>query len=265
MGQISFSQAIYLALTGKLPSPEVGQVLDAIFVASIDHGATPPSALAARTSASTGAPFNAAVAAGLLSINKYHGGAVEDCMRMIQMALDIAKQKICIAGCRGGSAGRRLSRRKEAPAGLRASHPHRRSAHQTPDRTCAGPTGVAGAAVAMVQAIGGCDGAVGANAADQCRWRDGGGPARSRHPAGTGQHLLHDCARAGAGRACLRRNDPRTPDAPHPSRATMNMMVWLPERNPEDCQLWKGCHGVIAAGTAFGLCYRTRAGSEEAR
>ena len=92
MGTVTFSQAIYLALVGKLPSPEVGRVLDAIFVASIDHGATPPSALAARTSASTGAPFNAAVAAGLLSINKYHGGAVEDCMRMIQAALTTAEQ-----------------------------------------------------------------------------------------------------------------------------------------------------------------------------
>ena len=93
MGTITFSQAIYLALTGKLPSPEVGQVLDAIFVASIDHGATPPSVLAARTSASTGAPFNAAIAVGLLSINKHHGGAVEDCMRMIQMALDLAQSE----------------------------------------------------------------------------------------------------------------------------------------------------------------------------
>jgi succinyl-CoA synthetase alpha subunit len=93
MGQITFSQAIYLALTGKLPSEPVGRLLDAIFVASIDHGASPPSALAARTSASTGAPFNAAIAAGLLSINKHHGGAVEDCMRMIQSALDIAKSE----------------------------------------------------------------------------------------------------------------------------------------------------------------------------
>lgn len=91
MGTISFSQAIYLALTGQFPSPQVGQVLDAVFVASIDHGATPPSALAARTSASTGAPFNAAIAAGLLTINQYHGGAVEDCMRMIGSALKLAQ------------------------------------------------------------------------------------------------------------------------------------------------------------------------------
>ena len=83
MGAATFSGAIYLALTGDLPSPAVARLLDAIFVSSIDHGATPPSTLAARTAASTGAPFNAALAAGLLSINQHHGGAVEDCMRLL--------------------------------------------------------------------------------------------------------------------------------------------------------------------------------------
>jgi citrate synthase len=87
MGRISLSQVIFLALTGELPTPEVGALLDAIFVSSIDHGATPPSTLAARTVASTGAPLNAALAAGLLSINQHHGGAIEDSMRMIQRAL----------------------------------------------------------------------------------------------------------------------------------------------------------------------------------
>lgn len=93
MGDVTFSQAIYLALTGELPAAAVGRLLDTIFVSSIDHGASPPSALAARTAASTGAPFNAAIAAGLLSINQHHGGAVEDCMRMILAALDIARRE----------------------------------------------------------------------------------------------------------------------------------------------------------------------------
>lgn len=84
MGQITFSQAIFLALMGYLPTPEVGRLLDAMLVASIDHGVTPPSTLAARTSASTGAPLNAALAVGILSINRHHGGAIEDCMRIIQ-------------------------------------------------------------------------------------------------------------------------------------------------------------------------------------
>lgn len=83
MGHITFAQAIFLALTGDLPSPAVGRLVDAILVACIDHGVTPPSTLAARTAASTGAPINAALAAGVLSINRYHGGAIEDCMRVI--------------------------------------------------------------------------------------------------------------------------------------------------------------------------------------
>jgi citrate synthase len=91
MGRVTFAQAIYLALMGELPSPEVGRLLDAAFVSSIDHGATPPSALAARTAISTGAPLNAAIGAGVLSINRFHGGAIQDCMGVIQAALDRAR------------------------------------------------------------------------------------------------------------------------------------------------------------------------------
>ena len=83
MGNISFAEAVYLALRGELPTPEVGKLMDALLVASIDHGVTPPSALAAINSASTGAPINAAVASGILAINKFHGGAIETCMEML--------------------------------------------------------------------------------------------------------------------------------------------------------------------------------------
>src|SRR3989454_5678595 len=79
MGRISFGAAVYLILTGELPSPAIARLMDAILVSSIDHGATPPSALAARTVASTGASLSAAVAAGIMSINRHHGGAIEDC------------------------------------------------------------------------------------------------------------------------------------------------------------------------------------------
>lgn len=80
MGQVSFGQVVYLALKGEMPTENVGKIIEAILVSSVDHGATPPSALAALTVASTGAPLNAAVAAGILAINKFHGGAIENCM-----------------------------------------------------------------------------------------------------------------------------------------------------------------------------------------
>lgn len=87
MGTVPFSAVIYLALMGDLPTEEVAALVDALMVASIDHGASPPSALAARTAASTGASLNAAVSAGLLSINRFHGGAIEDCMRLLRSGL----------------------------------------------------------------------------------------------------------------------------------------------------------------------------------
>ena len=83
MGKVSFSQAVYLTLMGELPPEKVGRLIDAILVASIDHGATPPSTLAALTVASTGAPLNASLASGILAITHLHGGAVEGCMRVV--------------------------------------------------------------------------------------------------------------------------------------------------------------------------------------
>jgi citrate synthase len=90
MGEVTFAQAVYLAFKGDFPPKNVARLLDAILVSSIDHGVTPPSALAARTAASTGAPLNAAVAAGILSINRYHGAAIYDCMGIILDGLDRA-------------------------------------------------------------------------------------------------------------------------------------------------------------------------------
>jgi citrate synthase len=93
MGQVTFSQAVYLALKGVLPSPEVAKLLDAMFVSSIDHGATTPSALAARTSASTGAPLNAAIGAGILSINRFHGAAISDGMNILLDGIQRAEEQ----------------------------------------------------------------------------------------------------------------------------------------------------------------------------
>src|SRR2546428_11378136 len=76
MGRVSFGAAVYLILSGDLPSPAIARLMDAILVASIDHGATPPSALAARTVASTGATLSAAVAAGIMSIKRQHGRGI---------------------------------------------------------------------------------------------------------------------------------------------------------------------------------------------
>src|SRR5205814_683126 len=90
MGRVSFGAAVYLILTGELPSPAIGRLMDAILVSSIDHGVTPPSALSARTVASTGASLSTAVAPGIMSINRHHGGAIEDCVRQLKVTADRA-------------------------------------------------------------------------------------------------------------------------------------------------------------------------------
>ncbi|MBA7502817.1 hypothetical protein ES706_01414 [subsurface metagenome] len=87
MGNITFAQAIFLTIKGELPSEKEAKMIDAMLVSSVDHGVTPPSCLAARTIASTGAPLNTAVAGGILAISKYHGGAIEDSMKVIKEAV----------------------------------------------------------------------------------------------------------------------------------------------------------------------------------
>jgi citrate synthase len=49
---------------------------------------TPPSTIAARTAASTGASLNAALAAGILSINDHHGGAINNCMGLLHDGIE---------------------------------------------------------------------------------------------------------------------------------------------------------------------------------
>ncbi len=87
MGNITFAQAVFLAIKGELPSEKEARMIDAMLVSSIDHGVTPPSCLSARTIASAGSPLNAALAGGILAISKHHGGAIEDSMKVIQEAV----------------------------------------------------------------------------------------------------------------------------------------------------------------------------------
>ncbi len=84
MGRKSFTEVAYLILKGELPNEAEGRMMDAILTSSIDHGVTPPSSLAARTVISGGNPLNAAVAGGILTIGETHGGAIEQCARILQ-------------------------------------------------------------------------------------------------------------------------------------------------------------------------------------
>src|SRR6187402_1994808 len=87
MGRLSFADAVYLLLMGELPPPAIGRMLNAVLVSSIDHGVTPPSTLAARNVATSGAPLKDCVAAGILAFGPHHGGDIESCMRFLDSGL----------------------------------------------------------------------------------------------------------------------------------------------------------------------------------
>jgi citrate synthase len=92
MGRMTFGEAIYLLLMGDVPSPAIGSMMEAILVSFIDHGATPPSTLAARNTATTGAPLRACVAAGVLGFGRYHGGDIESCMQFLDRGLELVRR-----------------------------------------------------------------------------------------------------------------------------------------------------------------------------
>jgi len=87
MGRLGFAEAVYLLLMGELPTPAIGRMLNAVLVSSIDHGVTPPSTLAARNVATSGAPLKDCVAAGILAFGPQHGGDIESCMRFLDGGL----------------------------------------------------------------------------------------------------------------------------------------------------------------------------------
>jgi citrate synthase len=91
MGRLSFAEAVYLLLMGELPSPAIGRMLEAVLVSTLDHGVTPPSTVAARNVATSGAPLKDCVAAGMLAFGPHHGGDIESCMRFLDTGLTMVR------------------------------------------------------------------------------------------------------------------------------------------------------------------------------
>jgi len=81
---LSYAEAVFLILKGELPSEAEAALMNAILVASIDHGASPPSVLGTRTVVSGGNSLNAAIAGGVLVIGDTHGGAIEQSAKIMQ-------------------------------------------------------------------------------------------------------------------------------------------------------------------------------------
>ena len=88
----SFGDMIYLSFTGELPSGHEGRILESIVVSSTEHSVLAPSINATRFVASGGVPLQASVAAGLIALGDHHGGAVENCAKLLQESVPAGRK-----------------------------------------------------------------------------------------------------------------------------------------------------------------------------
>ncbi|MET0773147.1 MAG: citrate/2-methylcitrate synthase [Candidatus Limnocylindrales bacterium] len=83
IGRISFAEMLLRLWSGEPPRTAQIELLEACLVAAIDHGPLAPSALVARTIASTRAAPMSALAGGILSFGELHGAVVTRAMHLL--------------------------------------------------------------------------------------------------------------------------------------------------------------------------------------
>ncbi|MAG47657.1 citryl-CoA lyase [archaeon] len=84
IGKVSFSEMIFILLKGEKPKENEIKLMDAILVATAEHGINTPSTLSARVSASATHNLISSLTAGISSIGQYHGGAIESLAQILQ-------------------------------------------------------------------------------------------------------------------------------------------------------------------------------------
>jgi succinyl-CoA synthetase alpha subunit len=86
-----FADAVYRAVSGtESADRDKARMLEAIVVASIDHGVTPPSAQATLIASSVRTSYEVALAQGVGAITDVHGGAGEKAAVFFRRAADLA-------------------------------------------------------------------------------------------------------------------------------------------------------------------------------
>src|SRR5205085_10673941 len=98
MAHCSFGDIVYLTFKGDLPTGNEGRMIEMVVVSSTDHSFLAPSIDATRFVASGGVPLQAAVAAGVISLGDHHGGAIEQCAKLLQESAANGKSAAEIVG-----------------------------------------------------------------------------------------------------------------------------------------------------------------------
>ncbi len=86
IGNVTFAEMMFLLLQGRRPSPAQRDVLDALLVASMEHGIAPPS-MVSRCYASYGTSIQAAVSAGVNAFGDRMGGLGEQLAQRLARAV----------------------------------------------------------------------------------------------------------------------------------------------------------------------------------
>ena len=79
-----FVSTIWLLTKGELPDETTRRLLNAVLVASADHGPQAPSIASARMAITCGVGINSAVANGVNVLGDTHGGAGQQCVALIE-------------------------------------------------------------------------------------------------------------------------------------------------------------------------------------
>lgn len=84
IGNLTFSQMIWLMLRGEIPTKGQASLLDAALMSGVDHGPQAPSIAIARIAATCGVGLNNAMASAVNTLGDVHGGAGEQAVELYQ-------------------------------------------------------------------------------------------------------------------------------------------------------------------------------------
>ncbi|MCK9361062.1 hypothetical protein M0Q28_02430 [Patescibacteria group bacterium] len=99
----SFVAATFLAWFGRDAKESELAIFEACLIASLDHGAEPPSAQAARLAAGAGKPLAQSVAAGIGVLDTKHGNAGGACAKWLREHLGQDAKELVEAELRAGN------------------------------------------------------------------------------------------------------------------------------------------------------------------
>ena len=82
IGNVTFSQMIWLMTRGELPTGRQAELLDIALMSAVDHGPQAPSIAIARMAATCGVGLNNAMASAVNVLGDVHGGAGEQAVEL---------------------------------------------------------------------------------------------------------------------------------------------------------------------------------------